>query len=294
MTILLLGANGQVGWELQRTLSPLGPVRALERAEADLADHDALVRVVREMAPSLIVNAAAYTAVDKAEEEEAQARAVNGQAPGILAEEAKRLGIALVHYSTDYVFDGAGNRPAREDDPVAPQNAYGRTKLEGEQAITGSGCTHLIFRTSWVYSLRGRNFLLTVKRLAGELEELRIVVDQVGAPTWARGIAEATALVLASCGTVENADALAGRGGLYHLAASGVTSWHGFAEAIVGWMRATGQPVKSRAVLPIRTTDYPTPAKRPAYSALDCSKLQDVFGISLPDWCEQLSLCVED
>lgn len=293
MTILLLGANGQVGWELQRTLSPLGPVRALERTEADLSDRDALLRVVRETTPSLIVNAAAYTAVDKAEEEEGLARAINAGAPGILAEEAKRLGIALVHYSTDYVFDGAGERPAREDDPLAPLNAYGRTKLEGEQAITDTGCAHLIFRTSWVYSTRGRNFLLTVQRLAGELQELRIVADQKGAPTWARGIAEATALVLARSGMPGDSGMLAEKGGIYHLTAAGETSWHGFAEAIVEWMRATGQPVKCRSVLPIGTADYPTPAKRPTYSALDCSKLRETFGISLPDWREQLQLCVE-
>lgn len=293
MTILLLGANGQVGWELHRALSPLGTLRALDRAEADLSDSDALVKLVRDTAPSLIVNAAAYTAVDRAEEEEALARAINAEAPGILAAEAKRLGIGLVHYSTDYVFDGAGARPAREDNPATPLNAYGRTKLAGEQAIRESGCAHLIFRTSWVYSMRGRNFLLTVKRLAGELEELRIVADQKGAPTWARGIAEATALVLARCGAPADAEALAEKGGLYNLTAGGETSWHGFAEAIVDWLRATGQPVKCRQVLPIGTADYPTPAKRPAYSVLDCVKLRETFGISLPDWREQLRLCVE-
>lgn len=293
MTVLLLGANGQVGWELQRSLSPLGPVRALERAEADLSDHDALIRAVRETAPSMIVNAAAYTAVDRAEEEEEQARAINAGAPAILAGEAKRLGIPLVHYSTDYVFGGAGDHPAREDDPVAPLNAYGRTKLAGEQAIRDSGCAHLILRTSWVYSMRGRNFLLTVKRLAGELDELRIVADQKGAPTWARGIAEATALVLARCGAPGDAGVLTEKGGLYHLTASGETSWHGFAEAIVDWLRATGQPVKCQRVVAIGTADYPTPAKRPAYSVLDCSRLRKTFGIAMPDWREQLRLCVE-
>jgi dTDP-4-dehydrorhamnose reductase len=293
MTILLFGANGQVGWELQRTMSPLGPVRAMERADVDLADRDAVIRAVRESAPSLIVNAAAYTAVDKAEEEEALARAINADAPAVLAAEAKRLGIGLVHYSTDYVFAGAGGRPAREDDPVAPLNVYGRTKLEGEQAIRASGCAHLIFRTSWVYSTRGRNFLLTVKRLAGELEELRIVADQTGAPTWARGIAEATALVLARCGAPRITEELADKGGLYHLTAAGETSWHGFAEAIVEWMRGTGQSVKCRGVMPIGTADYPTPAKRPAYSVLDCSLLRETFGISLPDWRDQLGLCLE-
>ena len=293
MTILLLGANGQVGWELQRTLSPLGPVRAMERAEADLSDHDALVRTVRDVAPSLIVDAAAYTAVDRAEEEEGLARAINAEAPGLLAEEARKLGAALVHYSTDYVFDGAGDRPATEDDSVAPLNAYGRTKLSGEQAVRESGCAHLILRTSWVYSTRGRNFLLTVKRLAGELEELRIVADQKGAPTWARGIAEATALMLSRCGAPGDTGMLAEKGGLYHLTAAGETSWHGFAEAIVDWLRETGQPVRCKRVVPIGTADYPTPARRPANSVLDCSRMRDAFGIGLPDWREQLRLCVE-
>ncbi len=293
MTILLLGANGQVGWELRRALAPLGPVRALERAEADLADPDALSRAVRETAPSLIVNAAAYTAVDRAEEDEALAQAINADAPGLLAEEAKRLGIALVHYSTDYVFDGAGDLPARESDPTAPLNAYGRTKLAGEAAIRDSGCAHLILRTSWVYSMRGANFLLTVKRLAAELEEMRIVADQTGAPTWARGIAGATALILARCGAPAETGGLAEKGGLYHLTASGETSWHGFAEAIVDWMRATDQPVRCKQVHSIPTSDYPTPAKRPANSLLDCAKLGETFGIVMPDWRDQLGLCVD-
>ena len=293
MTILLLGANGQVGWELRRALAPLGPVRALERAEADLADPDALSRAVRETASSLIVNAAAYTAVDRAEEDEALAQAINADAPGLLAGEAKRLGIALVHYSTDYVFDGAGELPARESDPTAPLNAYGRTKLAGEAAIRDSGCAHLILRTSWVYSMRGANFLLTVKRLAAELEEMRIVADQTGAPTWARGIAGATALILARCGAPAETGGLAEKGGLYHLTASGETSWHGFAEAIVDWMRATDQPVRCKQVHPIPTSDYPTPAKRPANSLLDCAKLRETFGIVMPDWRDQLGLCVD-
>lgn len=293
MTILLLGANGQVGWELRRALAPLGPVRALERAEADLANPDALSRAVRETGPSLIVNAAAYTAVDRAEQDEALAQAINADAPGTLAEEAKRLGIALVHYSTDYVFDGAGDRPAREDDPVAPLNAYGRSKLAGEAAIRDSGCAHLILRTSWVYSMRGANFLLTVRRLAGELEEMRIVADQTGAPTWARGIAGATALVLARCGAPAETGILVEKGGLYHLTASGETTWHGFADAIVDWLRATGQPVRCKQVHPIPTSDYPTPAKRPANSLLDCTKLRETFGIAIPDWRDQLGLCVD-
>ncbi len=291
--ILLLGGNGQVGWELRRTLAPLGVVRALERADVDLAEAGALSRIVREAAPSLIVNAAAYTAVDRAEEETGTAQAVNGDAPGVLAEEAKRLNAALVHYSTDYVFDGNSSRPYHETDETNPVSVYGSTKLAGEESIRTSGCAHLILRTSWVYSLRGANFLLTVRRLAGELEELRIVGDQHGAPTWARTIAEATALLVAGCGGAGGIGELRDRGGLYHLTAAGATSWHGFAVAVVDWMRATGQPVRCKRILDIPTSDYPTPAKRPANSLLDCGKLKETFGMTLPDWREQLTLCLE-
>jgi dTDP-4-dehydrorhamnose reductase len=293
MTILLLGANGQVGWELRRALAPFGPIHALDRAEADLTNRDSLSRIVRDTGPSLIVNAAAYTAVDRAEKEESLARAINADAPGLLAEEAKRLGIALVHYTTDYVFDGAGQLPVRESDPATPLNAYGRTKLAGEIAVRDSGCAHLILRTSWIYSMRGANFLLTVRRLAGELEEMRIVADQIGAPTWARGIAGATALVLARCGAPNETGILAEQGGTYHLTASGETTWHGFAEAIVDWLRETGQPVRCKQVHAIATSDYPTPARRPANSLLDCTKLRETFGIALPDWREQMDLCVD-
>jgi dTDP-4-dehydrorhamnose reductase len=292
-TILLLGSNGQVGWELRRTLAPLGTVRALERSDLDLADAGALSRVVREAAPSLIVNAAAYTAVDRAEEDFELAHAVNGTAPGILGEEAKRLNAGLVHFSTDYVFDGAASMPYRETDTPSPVNVYGRTKLDGEEAIKASGCAHLILRTSWVYSMRGANFLLTIRRLAGELEELRIVGDQRGAPTWARAIAEATALLVAGCGAAGGIGELRDRGGLYHLTAAGEISWHGFAVALVDWMRATGQPVRCKRILDIPTSDYPTPAKRPANSLLDCGKLRETFGITLPDWRELLTLCLE-
>jgi len=289
--ILLFGGNGQVGWELRRTLAPLGAVRALERADVDLADRDALCRIAREAAPALIVNAAAFTAVDRAETDTRLAHAVNAEAPRILAEEAARLGAGLVHFSTDYVFDGTADRPYREDDDPAPVNAYGSSKLAGEEAIRDIGGAHLILRTSWVYSMRGANFLLTVQRLAGELEELRIVGDQHGAPTWARAIAEATALVLARCGAPRDVGGLREQAGLFHMTAAGQTSWHGFAEAIVAWMRATGRPVRCKRVVEIPTRDYPTPAKRPANSLLDCGKLMDTFGIALPDWREQLALC---
>ncbi len=291
--ILLLGGNGQIGWELRRTLAPLGPVTALERTDVDLADGKALRKVVRDAAPALIVNAAAYTQVDRAEKDAALAQAVNGTAPGILGEEANRLNAGLVHISTDYVFDGAAARPYREEDAAAPISVYGKSKLAGEAAVAGSGCAHLILRTSWVYSMRGSNFLLTIRRLAGELDELRIVEDQRGAPSWARMIAEATAAILVRCGAPSDTGLLTEKGGLYHLTASGQTSWHGFAEAIVDWLRATGQPVRCRRVLAIPTAQYPTPAKRPANSLLDCTKLRDAFGIALPDWRDQLALCTE-
>ena len=291
--ILLFGGNGQGGWELRRALAPLGVVRALERGDVDLADGSALRRVVRHERPSLIVNAAAYTAVDRAENDAELAFAVNAKAPGILAEEAKRLDIALVHYSTDYVFDGTARRPYTEDDDPAPLGVYGESKLAGERAVADSGCAHLILRTSWVYSLRGANFLLTVRRLAGELEELRIVDDQYGAPTWSRMIAEATAVVLARCGAPGATRSFAERGGLYHLTASGQTSWHGFAEAIVDWLRKTHQTVRCKRIRAIPTSEYPTPAKRPANSLLDGTKLFETFGVAMPDWREQINLCLE-
>lgn len=285
--ILLTGAGGQVGWELQRTLGCLGEVLAVDYDTLDLTDAEALRRRVRELAPMLIVNPAAYTAVDKAEAEPERARAVNALAPGVLADEAARLGALLVHYSTDYVFDGSGDTPWREDDACAPLNVYGATKLEGERAIQASGCRHLIFRTSWVYGARGSNFLLTMRRLMRERPELKIVADQIGAPTWCRDLAEATAQVLsqivAPSGNVETAAPW----GVYHMCNAGETSWHGFAEAI--------RTLDSAAVnlLPIPTCDYPTPAQRPLNSRLDCDKLQHTFGLRLRDWREALALCVQ-
>lgn len=290
--ILLTGPNGQVGWELQRTLAPLGPVVAVGRDRLDLASPDSIRAAIRDIEPGLVVNAAAYTAVDRAEEEQTLAMAVNGEAPGILAEEAKRAGVALIHYSTDYVFDGTASRPYRETDPANPVSTYGRGKLAGEQAVAAVGGAYLILRTAWVYSLRGGNFLLTMRRLAGERAELRVVDDQHGSPTWARAIAEATALILAQCGAADGPGELTERGGLYHLTAAGETTWHGFAEAIVGSMRAAGEPVACKRVLPIPTADYPTPARRPASSVLDCGKLESAFGIRLPDWEDQLRLCL--
>lgn len=289
MKILVTGRNGQVGWELRRTLAPLGEVVALDRAELNLADVDSIRQAVRHLGPDLIVNAGAYTAVDKAEEDAAAAMAVNGTAPGVLAEEAKRLGAALIHYSTDYVFDGDKGAPYEEIDAPRPQSAYGATKLAGEKAVAAVGAPHLTLRTSWVYGLRGRNFLLTMLRLAGERDELRVVDDQVGAPTWSRLIAEATAAIVAQ-GRAHGgiAHLLAERGGLYHLTAGGQTSWFGFAGAIIAQA-----PIKPR-MTPITTADYPLPAKRPAYSVMSSARLERVFGIALPDWRASLDLCLQD
>lgn len=282
--ILLLGSRGQVGFELRRTLAPLGPVIALGRADVDLAEPGALRAAVRVATPALIVNAAAYTAVDKAEGERDLAFRVNAQAPGVLAEEAARSGARLVHFSTDYVFDGAARRPYREDDPTGPLGAYGESKLAGEQAVRDATADHLILRTAWVYAARGRNFLLAMRRLAREREELRVVDDQRGAPTWARAIAEATALMLARGGPP----------GTYHLSAAGETTWHGFASAIVAHMADAGELPRPVAVTPITTADYPTPARRPAYSVLDGAKLAADYRITLPHWRDQFALCLEE
>jgi dTDP-4-dehydrorhamnose reductase len=283
--ILLTGKNGQVGWELQRTLCTLGDVVALGSAELDLADPDAIVRVVRDIKPDLVVNAAAYTAVDKAESEPDLAMAVNGHAPGVLAEEAKRLGALLVHYSTDYVFDGSKTSPYVETDEPGPLNVYGRTKLEGERAIQAVDGRHLILRTSWVYGMRGKNFLLTMQRLLRERPELGVVQDQLGAPTWSRVIAEVTAQVLASLSTRETS-------GIYHLTCAGEGSWFDFASAIAADLQARGCEVA--VVKPILAEAYPVPARRPANSRLSCQALQSTFGIKLPDWRQALHLCVAD
>ncbi|OYW36206.1 MAG: dTDP-4-dehydrorhamnose reductase [Hydrogenophilales bacterium 12-61-10] len=279
--ILLTGARGQVGWELRRTLASLGEVVALDSRTLNLADADALRRTVREIAPAIIVNPAAHTAVDKAETEQDLAHAVNAIAPGILAEEAARLNALLVHYSTDYVFNGSGDRPWCEDDACDPLNVYGASKLAGERAIAASGCRHLIFRTSWVYGARGSNFLLTMRRLMRERPELKIVADQIGAPTWCRDLAEATALILSqvsACGF--------DRWGVYHMSNGGETSWHGFAEAI---QALDGTDAR---LLPIPSSDYPTPAQRPLNSRLNNDRLEQTFGLRLQDWQAALALCM--
>lgn len=284
--ILLTGIGGQVGWELRRTLQPLGEVVACDRRMLDLADPDSIRGVLRDIRPALIVNPAAYTAVDKAESEAELAQAINGSAPGILAEEAKRLDALLVHYSTDYVFDGTKTAPYAEDDPTAPLGAYGRGKLAGEAAIRAAGCRHLIFRTCWVYGARGHNFLRTMLRLAREREALRVVDDQHGAPTWSRMIAETTTLALA----LARRD---GQQGTYHLAAAGATSWHGFASAIVAAACARGILDRATPVRRIASADFPTPARRPANSRLACTRLREDFGLQLPDWESQLQLCLD-
>jgi dTDP-4-dehydrorhamnose reductase len=296
MKILLTGVTGQVGWELQRTLMTLGEVIPVGRSvshpslQMDLAQVDSIRRTIREIKPNLIINPAAYTAVDKAETEPELAMAINGIAPGAIAEEAKRIGAAVIHYSTDYVFDGTKNTAYTEEDQPNPQNIYGKTKLAGEQAIASVGVPHLILRTSWVYSLRGKNFLLTMLRLAQEREEIRVVDDQIGAPTWSRMIAEATAQIISQA--PENiSDFLANKGGLYHLTASGQTSWYGFAQAIFGYGEGKSDR-KLQRLIAITSKEYPTPASRPAYSLLDSQKLSHKFGLVLPDWQKSLELTI--
>jgi dTDP-4-dehydrorhamnose reductase len=275
-TILLTGAGGQLGFELARALAPWGELVAADRARLDLGDPDAIVAAMRGAKPDLVVNAGAYTAVDRAESEASLAFDVNARAPGILAEEAKRLGAVLVHYSTDYVFDGRSRTPYAEDAPTGPQNVYGASKLEGEHAVAASGAHAVVFRTSWVYALRGRNFLLTIRRLAAEREELAVVADQIGVPNSARSLAEATMRVFDA-----GLPRLAERSGLYHLSATGQASWYDFARAIVG---GATRP----RVVPITTGQYPTPARRPAFGVLATAKFEATFGFGLPDWRDVL------
>ena len=290
---LVTGAAGQLGYELVRELAPLGRVVAPERAALDLADADGLRRFVRECRPSVILNAGAYTAVDRAESDREVCEAVNAEAPGVLGEEARALGAAVVHFSTDYVFDGRKRLPYVETDATGPLSVYGATKLRGEQALAASGAAHLVFRTSWVYALRGRNFLLTMLGLARARTELRVVNDQCGAPTWARMVAGGTCQALRALLERERwrAGAVRDAQGVYHISAAGVTSWHGFAEALLA-QDPRREEQRCERVVPITTSEYPTPASRPAYSALDCSKLRETFGVRLPDWREQLSLAL--
>ncbi|MDZ4253116.1 MAG: dTDP-4-dehydrorhamnose reductase [Sulfuritalea sp.] len=285
MRILLTGAAGQLGRELKRSLACLGEVIARDRQQLDLAQADTLRAAVRTAAPAVIVNAAAYTAVDKAETEPAVADAINALAPAILAEEAKRLGALLIHYSTDYVFDGRKAAAYTEDDAPNPLAAYGHSKLAGELAIEAADCRHLIFRTSWVYGLHGVNFLKTMLRLGQERDELRVVDDQFGAPTWTRHLADATALILARREVPD---------GLYHLAGAGETSWHGYAEAIFAEAQRNGLMDKAPVVHRIASANYPLPAPRPANSRLDCAKFRRDFDLALPDWRTGLADCLAD
>ena len=284
MRILLFGKGGQVGWELQRSLAPLGEVLALDHDSADglcgnFTELDGLVATVRRVRPDVIVNAAAYTAVDKAESEPALARTINALAPGVLADEAEKIGAWLVHYSTDYVFDGSGSAPWQESDLANPLNVYGQTKREGELAV--ARCTrHLIFRTSWVYAAHGANFVQTMLRLAAERDSLKVINDQFGAPTGAELLADVTAHALRS---VHTRPELAG---LYHLVADGEASWHDFACLVIEHARGAGLPLKiaPAAIEAIPASAYPTPARRPLNSRLSTKKLQSTFGLNLPDW----------
>lgn len=285
MRILLLGKDGQVGWQLQRSLAPHGEVVACGRVECDLSDIDRIRSVVREVRPAIIVNATAYTAVDKAESDAESARRINALAPGVLAEEAARLSALLVHYSTDYVYDGSKATPYVETDPTGPQGVYGLTKLEGEEAIRAVGGKSLIFRTSWVFGARGGNFVKTILRLAREKESLNVVADQVGSPTPAALIATVTGVGLAM---LRHGHLLSpGENRLYHLAAARPVSWCEFARTIVDLAgRAPGFDLrlKPEAIRPITTAEYPTPARRPANSRLDCARLENDFGLQMPDW----------
>jgi dTDP-4-dehydrorhamnose reductase len=294
MRLMVTGANGQVGWELNRSLMVLGNVVALDRRQCDLSRPEQLPKLISDLKPNVIVNAAAYTAVDDAEREETLATTVNGTAVGVMAQEACRTDALLVHYSTDYVFDGLKDGPYTEEDPPHPINAYGRSKLKGETAVRDADGSYLILRTSWVYGARGRNFLRTILRLSREREELRIVADQIGAPTSAHQIAQATAVAVAAA-IRERAD---GRfaSGLFHLTASGATSWHGFAAAILegATRHALLAPSRAPRLVPIASEDHPRPAARPKNSRLVGDRLKRRFGIALPCWKEGLSLCLED
>ena len=292
--LLLLGADGQVGWELRRSLLPLGTVLPMTRAQADLSDLTGLKALLDRERPDVVVNAAAYTAVDRAETEPELAQRINADAPQMLADYAARTGAWLVHYSTDYVFDGTKPAPYTESDAPKPQSVCGRSKLAGEQAIAASGCRHLMLRTSWVFAARGGNFAKTMLRLAAERDSLRVVADQIGAPTSAELIADTTALMLYR---LQSDAALAQRAsGLYHLTAQGSTSWHGYAQFVIAQAIARGLALRCapEAVQPIATADYPLPAPRPANSRLDCGKLQTTFGLTLPPWPIQVQRLIDE
>ena len=292
MNILLFGRNGQVGWELQRTLAPLGGVEALDQPELDLADTLSLEKTILEARPNLIVNAAAYTAVDRAEQEQQAAWAVNAAAPGVMAETAKRIGAGLVHFSTDFVFDGNKGKPYTENDPPQPLNQYGRSKLAGEEAVKQAGEAYLILRTSWVYSLRGDNFVAKVLAWSRKHTALRIVADQTGSPTWARMLAETVAILLGRSGP-DPVSYLKEVQGLYHLAGAGQATRFEWAQEILRLDPGIGQQV-TRRLEPARSDEFPAPAARPAFSALDCSQFTRTFGLKLPPWKETLALALTE
>lgn len=292
--ILITGKDGQIGWELQRSLASLGEVTATDRRTLDISDPAVIRRVIREIRPQIIVNAAAYTAVDQAESDAVTVMAVNGVAPGIMAEEARRLGAVLIHYSTDYVFDGARQTPYTEEDAPHPLNEYGSSKLAGERAIQDIGGAYLILRTGWVYGWRGRNFLRTILKLAAEKDELRIIDDQTGSPTWSRAIAELTGQIIAR--RIDRADAAECLGecaGIYHITAKGETSWYGFAKRIMEKKEGvTGRRMTRLSA--IATSEYPVAAKRPSYSVLSNRKLVQTFGLDMSSWETMIDLCLSD
>lgn len=296
MRILLTGRTGQVGWELRRTLAPLGEVSAPGRDELDLRDLDRVRTVFREVYPDVVVNSAAYTDVDGAESEPDVARSVNATAPGVLAEEAARTGATMVHFSTDYVFDGAKGVPYTEEDDPAPLNVYGQTKLEGEEAVRAAGGPHLILRTAWVFGLRRPGFLCTMIDLFRNREEVRVVEDQVGSPTWCRMVAEGTAQILHGLSLEKERPVADSFTGTYHLAAAGETTRYAFARAIRANLEAASgdQPLAVKRVLPASPDEFPRPARRPAYSALSSRSAEERFGIRLPAWELQLALCVDE
>lgn len=295
LTILLIGAGGQIGFSLQRRLVELGRVVSPNLSTLDLSEADSIRSCVREVGPDLIVNAAAYTAVDRAEAEPELCWAINATAPRVLGAEAAAIGAALVHYSTDYVFDGTLTRPYTEEDEAHPLSEYGRSKLEGERGVLESGAAHLILRTSWVYGARGRNFMLTILRLAREREELHVVADQRGAPTWCDAIAEGTEGVLRRLAASDRSlrDSMAEVSGIYHLTANGATTWHAFAEAILA-LDPHKEEQRCRRVVPITTAEYPTPARRPPNSTMDCSKAARVLGVRLQEWMPLLRAALRE